>query len=173
MRSGRREKLRPDRVTADERLRSEKRLRRVECHRRRLHEPREHTIGQSRHRVLLEQHCRHAAQRGDDDDRTRAVAAHADHERRLPRRYDAPAVGETHRDERHAAGKIDRRFPLHTAAADQIQRKPFPRHDARFDAVRRPRERHDRVGTPRQQLARNGNTRVEMSARAAARNNHA
>ena len=91
MRSGRREKLRPDRVAADERLRSEKRLRRVERHRRRPHEPRQQPIGQPRHRVLLEQHRRHAAQRRDEHHRARAVAADADHQLRPPRRDDAPA----------------------------------------------------------------------------------
>ena len=52
----------------------------------RLHHTREQSIGQPGHRVLLEQHRRHAAQRGNENDRSRAVPADPDHDCRAARR---------------------------------------------------------------------------------------
>ena len=80
------------------------------------------------------------------------------------RRDDAPAVGQSERDPRHAAEEATERFPLHAAAANQIQRQPLARHHPLFDAERRPGKRHLGVRAPRQQLARDGDARIEMAA---------
>ena len=58
---------------------------------------REQPIGQARHGVLLEHQRRNAAQRRGEHDRTRAVAADANHDVRPAPRDDAPRVDEAER----------------------------------------------------------------------------
>ena len=67
---------------------------------------------------------------------------------------------------------IDDRLPLHAAAANQVQRKPLARHDPRLDARAVPANEITRVRPSRQQLARDGDSRIQMAARPAARDDH-
>ena len=110
-------------------------LRRFERHRRRPHERRQQPIRQPGHRVLLEQHRRHAAQRRGEHDRPRAVAADANHQVRPPRGDDR-ARRRAGRAARSAAPRarsaID--LPFKPPLRMQVERKPFARHDARLDA---------------------------------------
>src|SRR5262245_34185941 len=132
LRSGRRETLRPNRVAADKGLLAEERSRRVVRHRRRPHPALQQTIGQTRHRVLLEQHRRHAAQRRDEYNRPRAVAADADHEIRLSARNDPPGIEQPGGDQRRATRARGQLLPLEAGAANHVERESFARNHPRF-----------------------------------------
>ena len=138
-----------------------KRLRRFERHRRRPDERREQPVGQSGHGVLLEQHRRHAAQRGHQHDRPRAVAADADHQVRTAR-----ATRRRHASTRPRAAAATPRAPA--PAIDLPLRPPL-----RIRSSANPSRGTTRAsmpcavpaneicvsGPPRQQLARDGDAR--------------
>jgi hypothetical protein len=53
-------------------------------------------------------------------------------------------------------------------AAQQIELEPLARDHLRFESLRGPGKRHRRVRAPRQQLARDGDARIQMPAGATA-----
>ena len=115
---------------------AEERLRRLERHRRRADHAREQPVGQARHRVLLEQHRRHAAQRRD--------AARPDPSCSRRRRSPDPAAArETIRHASTSARAAAAPAPRSRAASDlpfspplriRSSAKPFARHHPRLDA---------------------------------------
>ena len=71
-------------------------------HRRGSHARREQPVCQARHGVLLQHHGRNSAQRRQEHDRSRAVAADANHDVRPASREQPPGVEQSQREEHRA-----------------------------------------------------------------------
>jgi len=98
--------------------------------RRRSDEPREQAIGHTGHRVLFHQHRGYAAQRREQHDRTGAVAADTDDDRRPKPREHTPGVDGARRQKPDAARKRSHGLPLQAGASNRLERKAFARNHA-------------------------------------------
>ena len=105
-------------------------------HRRGAHDARQQPVGDAGQRVLLEQHRRVAAQRREQQHRTRGKAADADDHVGAVARDHAPRVdGRERQQQRIPRSRSTRDLPFKPGHANQLQRESLARHDARFDAA--------------------------------------
>ena len=140
------EELGTNRVACNKSPPAEKRHRGLERHRRRADQPRQHTVGESGHRVLFQQQRRNATRRRREHHRSRAVAADADHQIRRSTGKDPPRIHAAERQQRHATRERRRRRAFESRAAQHVELKSLAGHDARFESPRGARERDDGIG---------------------------
>ena len=141
-------------------------------HGRGPHAFREQPVRQARHGVLLQHHGRNSAQRRQEHDRSRAVAADANHHVRPASREQPPGVEQGQRDERRAAHAGSQRLALQPGTPNDVELEPFGRDHAGFEPPAGSRERDPRIRDAALDFARHGNPWKEMPARAATGDHH-
>ena len=118
-------------------------------------------------RVGLAQRGRDAHRRGREDHRAGDVAAAAEHDVGPPGAQDPPARERSRACEQQRPGERQRRLPRKAGDAEGVELEAGFRNQLRFDAIRRPGERHLHAAAP--QRFRDGECRQHVSGRSPGR----
>jgi len=132
------------------------------------HQPAQHAVGETRLAVLLLDRRRVAEQRGREHQRSRRVAAHAQHDVGAVAAQDAGRFEERARQPCQPAQQAPQAHALETADGHQLEREAGRRHQPGFQAARRADE-HRLTAGGGPHLLGDRDARIEMTTRPAAR----
>ena len=135
------------------------------------HELREDLVGDAWHDVLLLDERRDVHEAGREQDGPADVAARADDDVRLETVDDARCLGHADHRAPRAQDVVGRQMAFKSLDVDRRKRQPFLRDDVGFEAPLRADVEEFRVGDLLLDGPDDGDGRVDMAARAAARNN--